>query len=115
RVVIPPGDDMGGVTIGGQRVLVAVDQVADRVQVDLATTPIEKVGRKAITRNLSDVAAMAAKPVGCVVAASLPRSLGEAKANALSDAMRTTAAAYDCPLFGGDVSIWEGPLLLTVT
>ncbi len=115
RVVIPPGDDMGAVTVGGQVILVTVDQVADGVHVDLATTPIEKVGRKAITRNLSDVAAMAAKPVGCVVAASLPRTLGEPRAKALFDAMRATAGAYDCPLFGGDVSMSDAPLLLTVT
>lgn len=115
RVSIPPGDDMGAVRIGEQDVLITVDQVADGVHVDLKTTPIEKVGRKAITRNLSDVAAMAAKPVAAVVAASLPKSMDEATAKRLFDAMREAAAAYDCPLVGGDVSMWDGPLLLTVT
>lgn len=115
RVSIPPGDDMGAVRIGDQEVLITVDQVADGVHVDLATTPIEKVGRKAITRNLSDVAAMAAKPAAAVVAASLPRGLGEERAKRLLDAMHETAAAYGCPLIGGDVSMWDNPLLLTVT
>lgn len=124
RVTIPPGDDMGAITVGGSAasgasggggVLVTVDQVADGVHVDLATTPIDKIGRKAITRNLSDVAAMAARPIGAVAAASLPRDLGEARATQLFDAMRATAESFDCPLFGGDVSMWDGPLLLTVT
>jgi thiamine-monophosphate kinase len=114
-VTIPPGDDMGAVRIGGQIVLMAVDQVADGVHVDVANTPLAKIGRKAITRNLSDVAAMAAKPVGAVVAATLPRDFGEARANELFDAMRTTGAAYGCPLVGGDISIWDAPLLLSVT
>ena len=115
RVTIPPGDDMGAITVGGQSVLVTVDQVADGVHVDLRTMPLEKIGRKAITRNLSDVAAMAASPVGAVVAASLPRDLGEGQASHLFDVMRVTADRYHCPLFGGDVSIWDGPLLLSVT
>lgn len=115
RVVIPPGDDMGAVRIGDAEVLVTVDQVADGVHVDLGTTPLEKVARKAITRNLSDVAAMAARPVGAVCAASLPRGMSQDDAQRLSDAMRATAAGYDCPLFGGDVSVWDGRLLITVT
>lgn len=114
-VTIPPGDDMGAVTVGGAQVLVTVDQVADGVHVDTATMPIEKIGRKAVTRNLSDVAAMAARPVGAVAAASLPRGFGAARTRQLFDAMRRTGEAYGCPLFGGDVSIWDGPLLLTIT
>jgi len=115
RVTIPPGDDMGAITIGGASVLVTVDQVADGVHFDLATTPLAKVARKAVTRNLSDVAAMGAVPVAAVVAGCLPRGFGEAKANALFDAMRAVAMSYDCPLIGGDISMWDHPLLLTVT
>jgi thiamine-monophosphate kinase len=114
-VMIPPGDDMGAVSIGGTAVLVTVDQVADGVHIDLANTPVEKIGRKAITRNLSDVAAMAAKPVGAVAAACLPRGFGEDKAKALFDAMRATAEQYDCPLIGGDISMWDQLMILTVT
>jgi thiamine-monophosphate kinase len=115
HVTIPPGDDMGAVRIGDQTVLVTVDQVADGVHVDVANTPLALVGRKAITRNLSDVAAMAARPVGAVVAAALPRDFGEARAHALFDAMRATGVAYNCPLVGGDISMWDQPLLLSVT
>jgi len=114
-VSIPPGDDMGAVAVGGQIVLMTVDQVADGVHVDLANTPLAKVGRKCITRNLSDVAAMAARPVGAVAAACLPRDFGEANATALFDAMRATAERYACPLIGGDISMWDGKLIVTVT
>lgn len=114
-VSIPPGDDMGAVVVGGVTLLVTVDQVADGVHFELAYTPLPKIGRKAITRNLSDVAAMAAKPVGAVAAACLPKGFGEAKAKALFDAMRSTAEAFDCPLIGGDISSWDQRLILTVT
>ncbi len=115
RVTIPPGDDMGAITFGDSSLLVAVDQVADGVHFDLADTPIEKVGRKAITRNLSDIAAMAAKPTAAVVAVCLPRDMGEAKATAMFDAMRATAEAFACPLIGGDISMWDGKLVISVT
>ena len=114
-VVIGPGDDMGAITVGQVTLLVTVDQVADGVHVDVAATAIERVGRKAIVRSLSDVAAMAARPVGAVAAASLPSDFGTDRAEALCDALRQTAAAYDCPLIGGDISIWPGGLLVTVT
>jgi len=114
-VTIPPGDDMGAVRIGDANVLVTVDQVADGVHVDSETTPLDRIGRKAMTRSLSDVAAMAARPVCAVVAASLPRNFRRSRADSLFDAMRRTAESYECPLIGGDISMWDSPLLLTVT
>jgi thiamine-monophosphate kinase len=115
RVTIPPGDDMGAVRYGEHDVLVTVDQIADGVHVDLRSTAIARVARKAITRNLSDVAAMAALPVGAVVACALPRDFGQARARELSDAMRRVAGEFNCPLFGGDLTFWDHPLLISVT
>ncbi|MEO1235913.1 MAG: AIR synthase related protein [Planctomycetota bacterium] len=114
-VTIPPGDDMGAIEVAAGALLVAVDQLADGVHVDTATAPLDLVGRKAITRNLSDVAAMAAEPVAAVVAATLPRGFGEDRAAALFDAMRTTAEGFGCPLVGGDIGVWDHPLLVSVT
>ncbi|MEZ6191152.1 MAG: thiamine-phosphate kinase [Phycisphaerales bacterium] len=114
-VSIPPGDDMGAVVVGGVTLLVTVDQVADGVHFELGSTPLEKIGRKAITRNLSDVAAMAAKPVGAAAAACLPKGFAGADAMTLFDAMRATAEAFGCPLIGGDISAWDQRLILTVT
>jgi thiamine-monophosphate kinase len=113
--VIPPGDDMGALNIAGRQVLVTVDQLADGVHADLATMPLQKVARKAVMRNLSDVAAMAATPCGAVVAATLPRDFGETRATDLFDAMRAAAAEFNCPLIGGDIGMWDHPLLLSVT
>lgn len=115
RVLIGPGDDAALLQVGPSQVLVAVDQLADGVHVDLSKDPLEKVARKAITRNLSDVAAMAAVPTAAVVAASLPHGFSQERAQRLFDAMGTVAGAYGCPLVGGDISIWDHPLLLTVT
>jgi thiamine-monophosphate kinase len=118
-VTLPPGDDMGALRIGNQQVLVTIDQLIESIHFEPPTqdqgTPIEKIGRKAMTRNLSDVAAMAAQPVGAVAAACLNDSLGADRAEALFEAMRKTAQQFSCPLFGGDVSIWAKPTVLTIT
>jgi len=121
RVTIPPGDDMAMVRLGGAEspgVLAAVDQLVAGRHVVLETTPLELVGRKAITRCLSDIAAMAVKPVASLVAATLPPGFGEKRANGLFDAMRDTAARYDCPLIGGDIAFHSSddhPLVCSVT
>lgn len=114
-VTIPPGDDMAGLRLGDCELLLAVDQVIDQVHFDRKTATLKQIGRKAITRNLSDVAAMAGRPLATLVAAALPRSMSKADAEALLEALRSTAEHYHCPLIGGDTGTHNGPLTLSVT
>ncbi len=117
-VLIPPGDDMAMVSIGGRPLLAAVDQVVAGRHLDLATTPLELAGRKAVTRSLSDVAAMAGRPVALLAAVTLPPGFGQGRAVELFDAMRETARRYECPLVGGDIAIHAdgaAPLVCSVT
>ncbi len=113
-VVIPPGDDMGAVRVAGRVVLAAVDQLVEGVHFETGTDWV-KVGRKAVTRNLSDVAAMAAQPIGAVAAGCLPRGMQDSDAKALVDAIHATGLAYGCPVFGGDLAAHDGPAVLSVT
>ncbi|MFI4861499.1 MAG: thiamine-phosphate kinase [Phycisphaerales bacterium JB063] len=115
HVLVPPGDDMAVVRIGGADVLVAVDQVIAGVHYDPATTPMTQVARKAVCRNLSDVAAMAALPSGMVCCVALPKSMDEQTARRLLEAVRATGERYGCPLVGGDTGMHDGPLALSVT
>ncbi|MEX2671379.1 MAG: thiamine-phosphate kinase [Phycisphaeraceae bacterium] len=115
RVIVGPGDDMAVLRLAGSDLLIAVDQIADGVHFDSACDSLDRIGRKAVTRNLSDVAAMAAVPVAAVASAMLPRTLGEDKAQQLFNAMQAVGRAYDCPLVGGDVGMWEQPLQISVT
>jgi thiamine-monophosphate kinase len=118
HVVIGPGDDMAMVRLDDASLLAAVDQLVDGRHVDLARTSLALAGRKAITRCLSDVAAMAARPVASLVAVTLPPDFGEERARALFDAMHATALAYDAPLVGGDIAMHDAaghPLTCAVT
>ena len=114
-VVIPPGDDLGAMRFGNDTLLVGVDQLIGGVHFDPATATPEQIGRKAVTRNLSDVAAMAALPVATVAAVTLPSDADPAWTQRLFDATRDTAAAHGAPLIGGDIAVSDGPLALTVT
>jgi thiamine-monophosphate kinase len=118
EVPIPPGDDMALIRLSDRALLAAVDQVVDGRHVDTTRAPLDLVGRKAVTRSLSDVAAMAGRPVALMAAVTLPPDFGHDRATALFDAMRATAAQYGCPLVGGDIAFFASatsPLVCTVS
>ncbi len=114
-VPVGPGDDMAVVTPGGDQLLVTVDQVLDGVHISLAEHGPQAVGRKAMLRNLSDVAAMAALPVAAVASVALPKGFAEADAQAIYRGLRELGDRFNCPLVGGDVSTWDHPLAVSVT
>ena len=117
-VPVGPGDDMAVVNFPHGQLLVAVDQVLDGVHFDLATHGPEAAGRKAMARNLSDIAAMAAIPVGAVASVAMPAGLDQADAQAIYHGLRKMGDEFNCPLVGGDVACWgktTGPLQISVT
>ena len=116
KVLVGPGDDMGILNMGGaETLLVAVDQVLDGVHFDLKLHGPVAAGRKAMARNLSDVAAMAALPVGAVASVALPKGFTKTDAEEIYKGLRQLGDEFSCPLIGGDVSTWDGPLGISVT
>lgn len=121
-VAIGPGDDMALLEVPGgnacAELLVSVDQVVDGVHVRADTTPWSSIGRKAVARALSDVAAMAARPLATIVAAVLPPGTSGEQSSELFDAMRIAAEEYRAPIIGGDLAFHQaetGPMTCSVT
>ncbi|MFA6133349.1 MAG: thiamine-phosphate kinase [Phycisphaerae bacterium] len=114
-VPLGPGDDMAVVTCGGENVLVTVDQVLDGTHFVLDRDGAQAAGRKAMARNLSDVAAMAAWPLCAVASVALPKGFSQADAQWLYQGMRSIGDTFACPLVGGDISSWDGRLAVSVT
>ena len=117
-LLIPPGDDMAMVHVDGANWLAAVDQLVESRHFDMSITPVHLIGRKAITRSLSDVAAMAAVPVASLGTITASPDTDDKWAAALFDAMNETANRYNCPLIGGDVAVHHepgSPIVCTVT
>jgi thiamine-monophosphate kinase len=111
-----PGDDAAILRLGNRaECVVTVDLLTDGVDFDLATIDARRAGRKALAVNLSDLAAMAAKPVAAVIALALPRRGGRQLATELYEGLIPLAERYATAIAGGDTNSWDGPLVISVT
>jgi len=110
------GDDAAVLNLRdtGQCVM-TVDMLMDGVDFELAEVDPRRVGRKALAVNLSDLAAMAARPLAGVVALALPQSGGKALATAIYDGLLPLAEQYCLAIAGGDTNSWDGPLAISIT
>ena len=70
------------------------------------------LARKALAVNLSDLAAMGAKPLAFTLAISLP-TVDETWLEGFSKGLFAIAKEYSCPLIGGDTT--AGPLTISIT
>lgn len=117
-IALGPGDDCALLRLapgrsGSADLLVTVDQLVEGRHYDLATTPVDLIARKLVARGVSDIAAMAGCPASAVATGALRD--GFADANALFDALARWAAAWGCPVAGGDIASVAGPTVLTMT
>ena len=95
--------------------LVAVDMLVEGVHFDLDQATPEQVGRKALAVNLSDIAAMAGRPVAAVVSFALPRGRATELGKRLYEGLAQLADSLDVALAGGDTTVTDGPLVISVT
>jgi thiamine-monophosphate kinase len=115
-VRLGPGDDTAALAWpAGGDLLVTTDMLLEGSCFRLAEAGPRRVGRKAMNVNLSDIAAMAGRPVAAVVSVGLPRTGGRALAEELYLGLREAADAFDTPIVGGDTNSWNGPLVVSVT
>jgi thiamine-monophosphate kinase len=115
-VLVGPGDDTAVLRLTpGSPCLVTTDMLLDGSCFRLAGAGPRRVGRKAMAVNLSDIAAMAGRPVAAVVSVGLPRQGGRALAEELYLGLRDVADAFATAIVGGDTNSWDGPLVISVT
>lgn len=95
--------------------VVTTDVITDQVDFRLEEADPRLVGRKALAVNLSDLAAMAAEPVACVVGLVLPRLGGQRIAEELYEGITALAGEFQIPIVGGDTNTWDGPLCISIT
>src|SRR5207245_3885713 len=114
--LIGPGDDPAALRLSpGTSSLVTTDMLLDGSCFLLAEAGPRRVGRKAMAVNLSDIAAMAGRPVAAVVSVGLPRKGGRQLAEELYLGLREVADVFDTAIVGGDTNSWDGPLVISVT
>jgi thiamine-monophosphate kinase len=114
NVTIGPGDDMGEIQIGTEKVLCAVDQLVVGRHVTFDVSP-SLIGRKAIARCFSDIAAMAAVPIGCLMTACLPSDTTDEWSKEVFAGAKEVAQMWGGPIFGGDIASGSTTAIFTVT
>ncbi len=76
--------------------------------------PADKVARKALRINLSDLAAKGAVPLGFLLSIGLPAGLPADWLKAFAEGLRQDAAHYGCPLLGGDTDRSPGAVTVYI-
>ena len=110
------GDDAAVLDLGTRpECVVTVDLITDGVDFHLAETSLARIGRKALAINLSDLAAMAARPLAAVVALALPRTGALDVAIGIYEGILPLAERYQTAIAGGDTNTWDGPLAISLT
>lgn len=99
------GDDAAILDIGNQqKLVVTTDILVENVHFSDRTTPPHSVGYRAVTANLSDIAAMGAEPLGITVGLSLRGDVEVNWVEQLYQGMQECLQPYGISIIGGDVT-----------
>jgi thiamine-monophosphate kinase len=113
-LVLGVGDDAAVLRPpSGEDLVATVDAVVEGVHFDARFAPAD-VGWKALAVNLSDLAAMGARPLWALVALALPRGTPAARLGAIARGLGACARRHGVVVAGGNVSR-ASELSLTVT
>lgn len=103
-VLIGPGDDAAVVAAPDGRVVVTTDLLIEGRHFRRNWSEARDVGRKAAAQNLSDVAAMGARPTAVTVGLGLPADLELEWVTDFEDGLRSECDVVGASVVGGDVS-----------
>jgi len=113
-VTVPIGDDAAVVEVPACQLAMCCDPVVEGVHFE-AATDLALVGRKAVNRNLSDLAAMGAEPAWLLCSIVAPATFGEEEILRLLRGVRAAANGAGAVVIGGDVATARGQLTVTVS
>jgi thiamine-monophosphate kinase len=115
-VVTGPGDDAAVVEpVRGALEVLTTDSQVEGVHFDRRFVPPDAIGHRALAVNLSDLAAMGARPRAALLSLALPGTLELASFDQMIDGLLNLADRYGVSLVGGNLTRTSGPLVLDVT
>ena len=113
-VVVAAGDDCAVLDLGApDYVLFKTDAVVEGIHFT-AGTPPEKIGRKALARCLSDIAAMAGTPNSAVVTLALPKDFDPARIEKIYAGLNALAAEHGVAIVGGETTTNPERVLISI-
>ena len=109
---VGPGDD--ACVLASGRYALTTDTLVEHVDFERDWAPPEALGHKALASNLSDLAAMGARPRCCLLTLGIPEDCPDAFVEGLSSGMRALAEPQGIGLAGGDLSASPSGLFVTL-
>jgi thiamine-monophosphate kinase len=103
-VIVGVGDDAAVIEQGRHEGVITTDMLVDGIHFEVEGTLPHDLGHKALTVNVSDVAAMGGSPRFAVVSLGLPKDVEAAWVMELYGGMRQAAEEYGMTVVGGDTS-----------
>jgi thiamine-monophosphate kinase len=114
-VVSGAGDDCAVLDFGlpEKLILFKTDAVVEGFHFTRETPP-EKIGRKALARCLSDIAAMAGTPVAALVTIALPEKFDAEFVAKIYDGLNSLAEKSGVAIVGGETTTNPGRILISI-
>jgi len=103
RLIKGIGDDCAVVAKDGHLVwLLTMDTMIEGVHFDPAFHPPEKLGRKVVAVNVSDIGAMGGRPLFALLSVGMPKTFDPSWFRAFAKGLADGCREYGCLLIGGD-------------
>jgi thiamine-monophosphate kinase len=118
EVLVPNGDDAAAWAVAtGEAVVATTDTLVEGVHFDLAFSAgaARSAGKKLIAVNLSDLAAMGARPRYALISVCAPERVETRTLEAIAAGIGEAACAQGVSVLGGNTTRTAGPLVLTAT
>jgi len=114
-VVTGVGDDCAVLDLGipERLLLFKTDAVVEGTHFTCATPP-EKIGRKAIARCLSDIAAMAGQPTAALVTIALPKEFDPEFVKGIYAGLNALAQLFGVAIVGGETTTNPERILISI-
>ncbi|MEO5509681.1 MAG: thiamine-phosphate kinase [Longimicrobiales bacterium] len=109
-VRVGPGDDCA--IVRGENIALSVDMAVEDVHFKRAWLQPEEIGYRSVAAALSDLAAVAATPIGVLVALAANADDADDVAASIMAGARTAAESVGATLLGGDITRSPGPLMI---
>ena len=107
-----PGDDCA--VIAGDGIAVTVDMSVEDIHFRRAWLTPEEIGWRAAAAGLSDLAAMAARPIGVLASLALPDGDAGEMAEGVAAGIAAAAEEAGAAVIGGDLVRSPGPLVVDI-
>ena len=113
--IVGIGDDAAVLAPHERNIVISSDMLVEGVHFDLTFCPLKHLGYKAVAVNVSDIAAMNARPTQITVNLAIGSRYTVEAIQELYEGMRLACENYKVDLVGGDTTSSNSGLIISVT